>query len=140
MFNVPGWLQAYVDGCNNRVKCRSVSWRKSIQSTKIIMILWIQWNRHFKPAIKLDAYYVKDAEDLESTANLSTEANKPFNSLMSDIKVLTQCVFAHIKIPVENSWMFRSAHLHINFHKLASNYGSSYHVPHQSIDTNQSKK
>ena len=57
------------------------------------MILWIQWNRLFKPAIKLDPYNVKDAEDLESTANLPTEADKPFNSLMSDIKVLTQCVF-----------------------------------------------
>ena len=83
-----------------------------------------------KPAIILDT---EGAEDLETTEYLYTEADKPFSSLMSDIKVLTQCMLAHIKTQVENPQIAGSVftpdqimHLHVNFHKLASIQGSSY--------------
>ena len=125
-------IDSYFDQAKRYMKTLIQNRLKEMGSVKIIMILWVLWNKPIKQLIKLgpddttgDIYYEK--------------INKPFNSLMieffdaSDINDLIERMLAYIKpqtknpkFPVSGFTLDKIMHLYINFHKLLLTGGSSY--------------
>ena len=109
-------------------------------SAKIIMDLWVIWNKPIRPAIELDPEDEKNAQELDDgIVDNYIKVEMPFNSLMreffegSDISELMQHMLAHIKTQVENPQMTESGfaldrimYLYINILRLALTRGSSY--------------
>ena len=125
-------IDSYFDQAKRYMKTLIQNRLKEMGSVKIIMILWVLWNKPIKRLIKLgpddttgDIYYEK--------------INMPFNSLMieffdaSDINDLIERMLAYIKaqtknpkFPVSGFTLDKIMHLYINFHKLLLTGGSSY--------------
>lgn len=111
-----------------------------MQSTKIMMTLWVEWKTPVKSTIMLDPEDVEGAQYIRSnTGDNYIKVEMPFNSSMNtffegrDIEVLIKPIFAHINTEVENPRMPEGGytldqimHLHINFQKLALPRGSYY--------------
>ena len=80
-----------------------------MQSTNIIITLWVRWNKTVKLVITLDPGDVEGAQDIgDSTADNCIMVEMPFNNQMtelfvgSNIEELMQHMFVYIKIQIEN--------------------------------------
>ena len=140
---IPGTTKADIDSYFYRtkphIKALIEDQLKEMQSTKVIMALWIRWKKPVKLAITLDPEDLEGPQDTGYPGDNYIKVHMPFNSLMteffegSNIDRLIKRMSAHIKTQVENPRMPESGftldqimHLHINFYKLALTRGSSY--------------
>ena len=140
---IPGTTKADIDSYFDRtkphIKALIEDQLKEMQSTKVIMALWIRWKKPVKLAITLDPEDLEGPQDTGYPGDNYIKVHMPFNSLMteffegSNIDRLIKRMSAHIKTQVENPRMPESGftldqimHLHINFYKLALTRGSSY--------------
>ena len=55
-----------------------------MQSTKVIMTIWVKWKKPMKSAITIDLEDVEDAEDLDSTGDVYIKFERLFNSLIME--------------------------------------------------------
>lgn len=101
-----------------------------------------RWKKPVKSAITSDLEDFEGAQDIDidgDTDNKYVQVEMSCHSLVKeffegrDIEELTQCMFVHIKMQVENSQMSESGftldqimHLCINFHNLALMQDNSY--------------
>ena len=103
-----------------------------MQSTKIIMTLWVRWKNPVKLAITLCLENVEGAQDTGNAGDNYIRADIPFPiSGQKFLKVviltgLIQRMFSYTKTQVENPRMPGSGftldkiiHLNINFHRVA---------------------
>ena len=70
---VPGLLKADIDSIDGWVKPHTKALiedqLKEMQSTKVIMTLWVRWKKPVKSAITLSPEDVEDAKDVEGNNN-----------------------------------------------------------------------
>ena len=70
---MPGLLKADFDRINGRVKSHINALieeqLKKMQSTKVIMTLWVRWKKPAKSAITIDPEDVEDDMDVESNTD-----------------------------------------------------------------------
>ena len=106
---------------------------KKMQSTNIVMTLWVKQKNSVKSGLTLDTRDFEYVQDIRNkTDDNYTKVEIPFNSMMkeffeaSNIEELIQRMFAHIRRQVENPCIYEISfvldqimHLHINFYKLA---------------------
>ena len=133
-------IDSYFDETKPHIKALIEDQLKEMQSTKVIMTLWVRWKKPVKLAITLDPEDVKGAQDIGSNiGNNYIKVEMLFNSLMAEFfgdsnsDELMQRMFVHIKTEIQNPRMPESGftldqimHLHINFRRLALTRGSSY--------------
>ena len=66
---VPGLLKGYIDGIDGQVKPHVKALiedqLKEMQSTKVIMTLWVRWKKPVKSALTLESENVEDTKDIE---------------------------------------------------------------------------
>ena len=133
-------IDGYFDQTKPHIKALIEGHLKEMQSTKVIMTLWVRWKKRVKLAITLDPEDVEGAQDKGgNTGDNYTRVEMPFNSLMTEFlegsnsDELIEAMFTDIKTQVENSRKPESGftldkimHLYINFHRLVLTRGSSY--------------
>lgn len=70
---LPGLLKANIDGIDGRVKRHDKALTEDqlneMQSTKVIMALWVRWKKPVKSAITLHPKDQEDAKDVEGNAD-----------------------------------------------------------------------
>ena len=85
---IPVLLIVYIDGyfyqVEAHVKALMESQLKEMQSTKVIVMLWVRWKKPLYLAIILDSENAEVAEDLQSTKDVNTEFERLFNSLITE--------------------------------------------------------
>ena len=135
-------IDGYFDQTKPYIKALIEDQLKEMQSTKVIMTLWVRWKKPVNLDITLGSEDVEVTQDIGgNTSDNRIRVEMVFNSLMTEFfqgnntDELIQCIFVHIKTQVENPRMPESSftvdqimHLHINFHRLALTRGSSYIV------------
>ena len=131
---IPGTTKAdidcYFDRTKPHIKALIEDQLKEMQSTKVIMALWIRWKKPVKLTITLDPEDLEGPQDTGYPGDNYIKVDMPFNSLMteffegSNIDGLIKRMFAHIKTQVENPRTPESGFtldqtmlLHINFYK-----------------------
>ena len=133
-------IDSYFDQTKPHIKTLIKNQLNEKVSAKIIMTLWVRWQKPIMPLIKLDTEDAENAQDVDgNTGDNYIRVKMPFNNLVteffevSDINDLIQHVLAHIKTEIENPRMPESGfsldkimHLHINFHRLVLTRGISY--------------
>ena len=84
-----------------------------MQSTEIIMILWVRWKKAVKSAITLDLENVEGAVDIRGNVGYNfIRVEMPRKSFMmeffenSDIEKMMQRIFLHIKMQIKSPRMF----------------------------------
>ena len=84
-----------------------------MQSTEIIMILWVRWKKAVKSAITLDLENVEGAVDIRGDVGYNyIRVEMPRKSFMmeffenSDIEKMMQRIFLHIKMQIKSPRMF----------------------------------
>ena len=84
-----------------------------MQSTEIIMILWVRWKKAVKSAITLDLENVEGAVDIRGNVGYNyIRVEMPRKSFMmeffenSDIEKMMQRLFLHIKMQIKSPRMF----------------------------------
>ena len=106
-FMILGILKADIDGYFDQIKLLIKALiedqLKEIQSTKVIITLWVRWKKPVKSFIRLDTEDLEGAQDIDDkTGNKYIKIEMPFNSLItqstegSDTEELMQCMFTHI--------------------------------------------
>ena len=84
-----------------------------MQSTEIIMILWVRWKKAVKSAITLDLENVEGAVDIRGNVGYNyIRVEMPRKSFMmeffenSDIEKMMQRIFLQIKMQIKSPRMF----------------------------------
>ena len=84
-----------------------------MQSSEIIMILWVRWKKAVKSAITLDLENVEGAVDIRGNVGYNyIRVEMPRKSFMmeffenSDIEKMMQRLFLHIKMQIKSPRMF----------------------------------
>ena len=84
-----------------------------MQSSEIIMILWVRWKKAVKSAITLDLENVEGAVDIRGNVGYNyIRVEMPRKSFMmeffenSDIEKMMQRIFLHIKMQIKSPRMF----------------------------------
>ena len=106
-FVIPGTPKAdtdsYFDETKPHIKALIEDQLKEMQSTKVIMTLWVKWKKPVKLAITLDPEDVEGAQDIGvNTGDNYIKVEILFNSLMTEVfegsnsDELIQRMFAHI--------------------------------------------
>ena len=111
-FVIPGApktdIDSYFDQTKPHIKTLIKNQLKEMGSAKIIMTLWVRWNKPIMSLIELDPEDAKNAQDVDGIADDNyVRVEMPFNSLVteffegSNINNLIQGMLAHIKTQVE---------------------------------------
>ena len=98
-------IDSYIDKAKPHITTLIEDQLKEMQSSKVIMTLWVRWKKPVKLAIKSDPEHVEGAQDLGgNTGDNYVRVEMLFNSLMteffegSNTDELIRRMFAHFKV------------------------------------------